>query len=433
MSEAVLDRLTSTSLLKKNILLNFVTQVMPIGIALFTIPLIIEGFGTERFGILTLIWTIIGYSSIFDMGLGRALTQVVSKQLGSGETKDLNTIIWTALAIISLLGIIAGLAICLFTPMIVNMINAPEAYKAETTRSIYLLGISIPFLIGIISLKGILEAYQKFALISIMRLPVVIFNYLVPLAVLAFTADLSVTVAWLVIGRILTFFAHLIACSFIIEKFFKTIKIKLQYIKPLLSFGSWITVSNIITPIMTTLDRFFVSALLSASVVAFYTTPQNVILQLVIIPVAILGVMFPAFSVEFQRNKQRAKRLYFQTIKYMALLLFFPVLFVIIYAEPAISWWINPDFAAKSYRIAQVLAIGMFIYSINAASISLIQATGRSDITARIHLFELPIYLASLVFFIKNFGLIGATYAWVFRVVIDAVLLHYWANKLLRG
>ncbi|OGI02820.1 MAG: hypothetical protein A2Y25_03250 [Candidatus Melainabacteria bacterium GWF2_37_15] len=433
MNEAVLDKLTSADLLKKNIILNFITYGLPIGIALIAIPMIIEGFGTDRFGILTLIWTIIGYSSVFDLGLGRTLTHIVSKHLGTGDTKDLNSIIWTSLFIISIMGILVGAVVCLITPLIVKLINAPQIYVPETTRSIYLLGLSIPFLIGILSLKGILEAYQQFAVISIMRLPIVFFNYLVPLIVLVYTTDLSVTVAFLVIGRILTFIAHLVACSFIIKGFFTQIKFKKDYIKPLMSFGGWITVSNVISPIMGTLDRFFISALLSATVVAFYTTPQNVIFQLEIIPAAILGVMFPAFSVEYQKNRERAKRLYYRSIKYMALLLFFPALFIIIFAKPGLALWINEEFAGKSYKIAQMLAIGMFIYCVNHTSVSLIQSTGRSDITAKIHLFELPIYLGALVYFIKTFGLIGATFAWLLRVSIDSVLLHFWTRRLLRS
>ena len=432
MSEVVLDKLTSAGLLKKNVLLNFITQALPIGIALFAIPLMIEGFGTDRFGILTLVWTIIGYSSVFDLGLGRALKLFVSKQLGTGDTKDLNTIIWTSLLIISFLGILVAVIVCVMTPVIVGLINAPDEYVPETTRSIYLLGISIPFLMGIISMKGILEAYQKFALISMMRLPVVVFNYLVPLAVIPFTKDLSCTVALLVLGRILTFVIHLAACSFILKDFFREINFKKNYIKPLLSFGGWITVSNIIIPLMSTLDRFFISALLSASVVAFYTTPQSVVLNLGVIPVAIIGVMFPAFSVEYRRNRQRAKYLYHQSIKYMSLLLFFPILVIVIYAKPLLAFWISEEFAGKSYLIAQILAIGMFFYSLNGNSGALIQSTGRSDVTAKIHLFELPIYLAMLVFFIKTFGLLGATFAWLFRVIIDSILLHYWAHKFLK-
>ena len=53
-------------------------------IALVTIPMLIEGIGRERFGVLTLAWIILGYFSLFDLGLGRALTRLAAEKLGLG-------------------------------------------------------------------------------------------------------------------------------------------------------------------------------------------------------------------------------------------------------------------------------------------------------------------------------------------------------------
>jgi O-antigen/teichoic acid export membrane protein len=54
-------------------------------VAVFCIPILIGGLGKDRFGVLTLAWAVIGYASLFDLGLGRALTQLVAKKLGAGE------------------------------------------------------------------------------------------------------------------------------------------------------------------------------------------------------------------------------------------------------------------------------------------------------------------------------------------------------------
>ena len=62
----------------KNTFINLAGQGLPLLVGLFTIPLIIKGLGVERFGILTLAWMVIGYFSFFDLGLGRALTQIIA-------------------------------------------------------------------------------------------------------------------------------------------------------------------------------------------------------------------------------------------------------------------------------------------------------------------------------------------------------------------
>ena len=41
-------------------------------VALATIPALVRRLGTDRFGILTIGWAVLGYFSLFDLGLGRA-------------------------------------------------------------------------------------------------------------------------------------------------------------------------------------------------------------------------------------------------------------------------------------------------------------------------------------------------------------------------
>jgi len=62
------------SLLARNTLLNFIGQAVPLLVGVATIPFIVRGLGTERFGFLSLAWVVLGYFAIFDLGLGRATT-----------------------------------------------------------------------------------------------------------------------------------------------------------------------------------------------------------------------------------------------------------------------------------------------------------------------------------------------------------------------
>src|SRR5882762_6152548 len=67
--------------LVRNTVFNLTGQSIPLVAALFAIPLLIRGLGTDRFGVVTLAWILIGYFSVFDLGFGRALTQVVAAKL----------------------------------------------------------------------------------------------------------------------------------------------------------------------------------------------------------------------------------------------------------------------------------------------------------------------------------------------------------------
>ena len=68
--------------LRKNTLWNLAGSGLPLIAAVFCIPYLLKQLGNEAFGVLTLIWALIGYFSLFDMGVGRALTYELSKLRG---------------------------------------------------------------------------------------------------------------------------------------------------------------------------------------------------------------------------------------------------------------------------------------------------------------------------------------------------------------
>ena len=64
---------------------SFAGQMAPALIALLAIPPLLRGLGIDRFGVLSLAWTVVGYFSLFDLGLGWALTRVLSERLSTGR------------------------------------------------------------------------------------------------------------------------------------------------------------------------------------------------------------------------------------------------------------------------------------------------------------------------------------------------------------
>src|SRR5216110_919616 len=98
--------LTSGRLLARNTIWNLLGSGAPMLVAVVCIPILIRGLGKERFGVLTLAWALIGYASLFDLGVGRALTQLVARKLGAGEDHEVPTLVWTSMVLMLLLGLV---------------------------------------------------------------------------------------------------------------------------------------------------------------------------------------------------------------------------------------------------------------------------------------------------------------------------------------
>jgi O-antigen/teichoic acid export membrane protein len=420
--------------LARNSALNLVGQAIPFLAAFVAIPLLIRGLGTDRFGVLTLAWMVIGYFSLFDLGLGRALTQVVAEQRGQGDHAQAPPIAWIALATMFALGLVGALVVSVMAPWLVHsVLKIPGGLQRETLASFYLLAVAIPIVVVTAGMVGILSAFERFGVLNAIRAPMGIYTFAAPLAVLPFSQSLQVVTAVLLLGRLLACGAYLVACLPVMPHLRSAWAGQYTAIRPLFTFGAWMTVTNVIGPFLMYLDRFVIGAIISVAAVAYYATPYEIVTKLLIVPGAILGVLFPAFAASHRQDHDRMVRLFARGTKYIALILFPIVLVIIAFAHEGLAWWLGGEFARHSAPVLQWLAMGVFINSLAQLFVTLVQGVGRPDLSAKLHLLELPIYLPALWLAIRGYGVIGAAIAWSARAAVDGVLLLWLSGRLIHN
>lgn len=409
----------------KNAARNLLGQGLPLVVAFYCIPQLISVLGVERFGFLTLIWVVVGYLSIFDLGLGQALTKLVAEQIGHGEHDKIPALFWTAMWLMCGLGV-AGLLIAeMAIPYLMNgVFNLSSEFKQEAQSALSVAALSLPFVIVSTGSRGVLEAFQRFDLVNWVRIPLGIFTFAAPLLVASYLSnELSVIAAVLVFGRFVFLCSTMWLCCKIIPALRPLQKIQKALLIPLFGFGGWMTLTNLIGPMMVYLDRFVIGALISMSAVAYYVTPYEVITKLWILPGALIGVLFSAFAVNLARHVERTVNQFRNAMDGIFLLMLPITMLMIAYAHEGLTLWLGYDFAIHAVRVFQILAIGVFINSFGRVPFIFIQAAGRPDIPARLFLLELPLYLFSLWYMLSRWGVEGAAIAWVARIVLDNLVL----------
>jgi len=312
-----------------------------------------------------------------------------------------------------------------------GVLKIPPSLQRETMIALFWLSASIPLVILTTGLRGILEAHERFDLVNWVRAPLGILTYLGPLAVLPYSTHLPELVAALVIARLMSFAAYLLMCLRLYPDFRGAERPSREALVKLLSFGGWMTVSNIVGPLLLYLGRLFLAVAVSAQAVAWFSTPYDMVINCLQITAAIVAVVFPTFSRAFTTDVLAARTAYRNACWFNAALILPPVLFLLFWAHPLLTWWLDAEFAQNSYRIAQILGIGVLVNSFGHISQSLIQASGRPDITAKLHIFELALYLPYLWWLVHAYGADGAAYAWLIRATISTLLLWLLARRSL--
>lgn len=426
--------LTGGRVLARNTIFNLTGHGVPLLVALFAIPLLIRGLGTERFGVLTLIWMMVGYFSLFDLGIGRATTKFVAENIAIRETDALSQLIWTSLGMLFCFGLSGTILLGLLNPLLLSrFFNIPAYLGDETSKAFYLVAASIPLVLGTAGIRGVLEAQQRFALINSIKIPISSAFFAAPLLVLFYSNSLYPITAALIGTRLIEFIVYSFFCTRSIPGMKHPQWPNIAHVKKLLGFGGWLTVTNIVGPLMTYMDRFIIGGILSMTAVAYYATPYDFVARLAVIPGSLLGVMFPALSASFAVDISRFNFLYDKTVKYILCVMTPIVLILTLAAHPFLNVWLGKEFAAQSTLVFQLLALGTLVNSIGQVPFSAIQAMGRPDITAKIHLLELPIYLGMIWFLALKMGIAGAALAWLIRVLIDTAVLYRLANRMMRN
>lgn len=408
----------------RNSLWNLGGFVLPGLAALFALPRLIAGYGSDRFGLLGIFWIAVGYFGLFDFGLGRALTRMVAFYTDHDENHRVPSLVWTGLWMMLAFGIATGTVVFLGAHWASeHLLKIPVELRGEATLAGRLLGICIPAVTVAAGGRGVLEARQRFAAVSMVRMSLGVVMYAGPLAVLPFSRTIVGAAGVLVVARYATMTAQLVLCLRTIPELRASFRPRREALSPLLRFGGWMTISNLISPIMATLDRFLLGVVLSTAAVALYTAPQEVVTKLNVLPGAMVVSIFPIFSRSFAKHPNEVTRLYNRALEASILSLAPVVLCLAYFADPLLRLWLRASYNPISADVLRILAIGVMINGAAQTPYALVQGAGRPDLTAKIHLTELPIFCVLFVVLVHANGVAGAAEAWSIRVFLDLIAL----------
>jgi O-antigen/teichoic acid export membrane protein len=421
----------NTSKIIKNTIYNLLGFIFPIMAALIFIPTLLEKLGDEKFGLLNIIWIVVGYFSLFDFGVSRTLTKVISEKLSHQDRNEIPEIFWTSFYLILVFSIAGSIILFLLTPTMVNdVLNITDAIKKESTISFYIMAFSIPVITTTASFRGFLEAYQKFKVINLLRIIWGVSTFLMPILVLIYTDYLTYIVFSLVFLRLIMWLVHLIICIKTENKLivFKIINVKA--IKPIFVLSGWITVTNIIAPLIVYVDRFLIGTLISAKAITYFATPFEIISKVLLIPSAIVGVLYPVIAFNYRLDFELVRKIFLKGTKYIFLIVFPIVVLMMVLAKSGLSIWVGERIANQSWLIMQLLAFGIFFNSLAQIPFTYLQAIGKPRVTAKLHMIELPFYFIAMWFSISMFGVNGAAAVWLLRSFVDCIVLFILSREI---
>lgn len=418
-------------MIAKNSIFNLVGQILPMLAGLLTIPYIVRGLGTAQYGILSIALMLLGYFSIFDLGLSRATVKFVSENLSPEKIHKVPELVWTSLSLLVALGTIGGTLAALFVPVsVTHFFKMPPALAGEARLALFILCAAMPVMLANDALRGVLEASQRFDLVNCVKVPSSILFYLSAALVIPFGVHVAGIVAILVCIRLTSTFFYFRFCLRVIPGLGSNIRVSRASFGPLATFGGWIMVSNVTAPVFGYLERFMIASVLSVSMLTFYSAPYELVSKLLIFPMSIVPSLFPYFSFHGSNTRSEVSDVTSRAVKYLFLVLTPPVAVFIFFARDIMNLWLGPQFAIDSTLVLQLTTMMFFLNAFAIIPYTSVQALGRPDLKAILDLISIPVYVGVAWLLMRKAGINGAALAKLLLTVSDGLFLYIFAFRL---
>src|SRR5258708_16639522 len=122
---------------------------------------------------------------------------------------------------------------------------------AETKSSFLILDASLPVVLGGNSIRGVLEAAQRFDVVNYVRIPASIGIFLLPAIALPLGFHLPAIVFLLVLSRLGTALIYLAMCLKLFPSLRRNCFLDSELLLSRLVSRGWVSVSNFVTPLLT--------------------------------------------------------------------------------------------------------------------------------------------------------------------------------------
>ncbi|MBS0558660.1 MAG: oligosaccharide flippase family protein [Proteobacteria bacterium] len=418
-----IESLSSTRTLVSGMAWIGIGRGLPVLVALGTTPFLLHRLEVDRWALYTLALSIAGSFGILDLGMSAALTRALAERIGTSEERDAAPLIIAGLTVLMVVGLAGAVLGAWFAPTLIDhLLTVPTALRSEAIAAFRVLALAAPLIVISGALWGVLSAYQNFRAATLINIPVNAVYYVGPVFAMLIGGGLIGVIATLVAARLLQTMLSAALVLRLVPQLADRPRIELRRLRSLLRIGLWVTVSNTLWPVMLYVDRFIVGAALTLAEVSYYSTPLDLVLRLLIVPISVAAVLFPAVATSHRDRPDRAASLLGTGSAVALSVVFLPCVLLAAFADTLLSLWLGKPFAGQSAFVLTVMAVGMFLNCAALLPSTFTDAIGRPElggitILAQVVLFPPIVYIMAV-----RYGIGGAALAWSARAAANCAV-----------
>jgi len=412
----------------KNTFYHTLSQVTGLLFPLILTPIIISNIGEFEFGIYAIALGFIGTFGLFDLSISSSFIKFISEHYNKEEISELNNTITTGFAFYVVFSFLICLVGYLLSDFIISIINVPPELAEKGVFAIR-ISLLIFFIANTTTIfVSILISLQKMYINSWLG---IIVNFLNAISIYTLL-QLGFGLKGLLYSQLATvaingFFSFYIAKREMPEMKFSIKNLNIASLKKMSVFGAQMQTSKLATFASEKYDEFLLAYFSVLSNVTYFNLGGRISRLGRFLPFQLIPQVAPvAAELNAKGEKEKIKRLFEDTTKYLTIVSVPVLVFLFAFADTIIFTWMGSDDYSISAYILRILIVGQFVNLLfSAPGNSITPNLGYPKFQMREGIISLIINLILSYILIKNYGIVGAAAGNAAAIIISSLYIFY--------
>ncbi|MBD3166169.1 oligosaccharide flippase family protein [bacterium] len=378
-------------------------------IGLVMVPFILGHLGSELYGLWALLYAMISYLNLADMGLSAGLNRHFTAALTSGNQREQEEVLTTALLLMGGFALLVGIAGWPIIPLVLRFFPDVAQYGSEAVWTFRALVIT--FALSYLANYGrsLLVSTHHAARMAALQIVISLGNAAVIVFVLLMgwgLIGLALGTTAFTVVRLLVYF---IAGIHAVDRWrFRPHRFSRSVLNKLWSFGMWVQLTRLSELLNTHFGRIFVGRVMGMSSVTHFDLGMKAAQSSGLLSHMVVYVIEPAAAALHElKDRERFRRLLFDAGRFMGLSAFGMAAFVIAVAPELLVLWLEDIPDPNVVSALRLLSIALVLEAVTLPMRLVARGAGRPQWSAQYGLLHAGLNVLLSIGGYMQWGFIG--------------------------
>ncbi len=376
--------MSQKSRLIKNVLSNYVTQLI-YGVSNFVlVGYVVRKLGTESCGLVALLMSTIVIASLLERGITRALVKYVAEEAEKPGRPMLSKYVSTSFAWYLIAGLLGGGMMVGLAHVSDRVFEIPLHLEADARIGWYLMGLRIAITFPFNVFQGVLHGHQRYDLVNVARNVAIVLRLFGTIVFFELFYASIPALLWIAIGSFLVERIMWVVFSYRITGgiHLNSAQISGKIFGTLLGFGTFVLINNIGNMLGYEAVKYVVGSELSITDVGAYTLIATIAVFSGMLVSSISSVLTPAASrLNALDQKEKQVRLISLSTKYAVILSGVVCIVPIFFIDPLLRIWVGDgypiEYLSNLTFAGAILLIGQWFAGTSICLLQIVTGVGR--------------------------------------------------------